>query len=81
MEPLCATKFTLFELVYRQEAMLSVCKFGHIQIGEQNDLLLSADMYHESMMDKVYKLTKKRMKALKEMRGTNLMLPRITTGR
>jgi hypothetical protein len=61
-----ATKVTPFELVYGQEAVLSVeVNLDAYRLAKQNDL--SAIMYHDVMIDNIDEVTDVRLKALKEI--------------
>jgi hypothetical protein len=61
-----ATKVTPFELVFGQEAVLTVeVNLDAYRLAKQNDL--SAVMYHDMMMDNIDEVTDKRLKALKEI--------------
>jgi hypothetical protein len=61
-----ATKVTLFELVYGQEAVLPVeVNLDAYRFAKQNDL--SAVVYHGLMMDNIDEVTDVRLKALKEI--------------
>jgi hypothetical protein len=61
-----ATKVIPFELVYGQEAVLTVeVNLDAYRLAKQNDL--SAIMYHGMMMDIIDEVTDKRLKALKEI--------------
>ena len=61
-----ATKVTPFELVYGQEAVLSVeMNLDAYRLAKQN--ALSAVDYHDLMMDNIDEVTNKQMKALKEI--------------
>ena len=59
-------KLLLFDLVYVQEAMLLiVVNLDAYRLARQNGL--SAEMYHDMMMNSVDKVTDKRIQALKEI--------------
>jgi hypothetical protein len=61
-----ATKVTHFELVYGQEAVLSVeVNLDAYRLAKQNDL--SAVVYHNLMMDNIDEVTDVRLKALKKI--------------
>jgi galactokinase/mevalonate kinase-like predicted kinase len=61
-----ATKVTPFELVYGQEAVLSVeVNLYAYRLVKQNDL--SAVMYYDLMMDNIDEVTDIRLKALNEI--------------
>jgi hypothetical protein len=58
-----ATKVTLFEIVYGQEAILPVeVNLGAYRLAKQNDL--SVDTYHALMMDNIDEVTDKHLEAL-----------------
>jgi hypothetical protein len=62
----CATKVSPFELVYGQEAVLSVeISLNDVRIAKQNDL--SVGDYYNLMMDNVDEVTDKRVVALGEI--------------
>ena len=70
-----ATKVTPFELVYGQEAVLSVeVNLGAYRLAKQNDL--SAVDYHDLMMDNIDEVTDRRLKALKEIEKDKLRVAR-----
>ena len=59
-----ATKVTPFELVYGQEAVLPVeVNLAALRFAKQNDL--SAEKYHNLMMDNIDEVADKRVRALK----------------
>ena len=61
-----ATKVTLFELVYGQEAVLPIeVNLDAYRLAKQNDF--SAVDYHDLMIDNIDEVTDKRLKALKEI--------------
>jgi hypothetical protein len=61
-----ATKFTPFELVYGQEAVLLVeVNLDAYRLAKQNNL--SIVMYHDLMIDNIDEVTDVRLKALKEI--------------
>ena len=61
-----ATKVTPFELVYGQEAVLSVeVNLGTYRFAKQNNL--SIDIYYALMMDNIDEVTDKRLEALVEI--------------
>ena len=61
-----ATKVTHFELVYDQEAVLSVeVNLDAYRLAKQNDL--SAVMYHDLMMDNIDEVVDVRLTALKDI--------------
>jgi hypothetical protein len=61
-----AIKFTPFELVYGQEAVLPIeLNLDACKLAKQNDL--SAIVYHDLMMDNIDEVTDVRLKALKEI--------------
>ena len=70
-----ATKVTLFELVYGQEAVLPVeVNLDAYRLAKQNDL--SVVDYHNLMMDNIDKVTDKRLKALKKIEKDKLRVAR-----
>jgi dihydroneopterin aldolase len=72
----CATKVTPFELVYGQEAVLSVeINLGAYRLAKQNDL--DAIVYHNLMMDTIDEITDKRMRALKEIEKDKAKVARV----
>jgi hypothetical protein len=61
-----ATRVTLFELLYGQEAVLLVeVNLVAYRLAKQNEL--SAINYHDSMMDNIDEVTDKRLQALKKI--------------
>jgi hypothetical protein len=61
-----ATKVTLFELVYGQEAMLPIeVNLDAYRLAKQNNI--SAVVYHNLMMDNIDEVTDVRLKALKKI--------------
>jgi hypothetical protein len=59
-------KVTPFELVYGQEAVLSInVNLDAYRLTKQNDL--SAVVYHDLMMDNIDEVTDVRLKALKKI--------------
>ena len=70
-----ATKVTPFELVYGQEAVLSIeVNLDAYRLAKQNDI--SAVDYHDLMMDNIDEVTDKRLKALKEIEKDKLRVAR-----
>jgi hypothetical protein len=70
------TKVTLFELVYRQEAILLVeINLYALQIARQNEL--SVVDYHNLMLDRLDKASDERMKALGEIERDKLRVDRV----
>ena len=70
-----ATKVTLFELVYGQEAVIPVVvNLDTYRLAKQNDL--SAVDYHDLMMDNIDEVTDKRLKALKEIEKDKIRVAR-----
>ena len=73
-----ATKVTPFELVYGQEAILTIeVNLDAYRLAKQNDL--SAVDYLDLMMDNIDEVTDKRLKALKEIEKDKLRWPELTT--
>jgi hypothetical protein len=65
-----ATKVIPFELVYVQEALLSIeVNLDAYRFAKQNDL--SAIMYHDLMIDNIDEVTDIRLKDLKELEKDN----------
>jgi hypothetical protein len=61
-----ATRVTLFELLYGQEAVLLVeVNLVAYRLAKQNEL--SAIDYHDSMVDNIDEVTDKRLQALKKI--------------
>jgi hypothetical protein len=61
-----ATRVTLFELLYGQEAVLLVeVNLVAYRLAKQNEL--SAINYHDSMVDNIDEVTDKRLQALKKI--------------
>ena len=70
-----ATKFTAFELVYGQQAVLPVeMNPDAYRLAKQNDLF-DVD-YHDLMMDNIDGSTDKQLKALKEIEKDKLRMAR-----
>ena len=70
-----ATKVILFELVYGQEAVLSVkVNLDAYRLAKQNDL--SAVDYYDLMMDNIDEVSDRRMQALKEIEKDKLRIAR-----
>ena len=66
-----ATKVTPFELVYGQEAVLPIeVNLAALRFAKQNDL--SAEDYHNLMMDNIDEVADKRIKALKDIEKEKL---------
>ena len=71
-----ATKVTPFELVYGQEAVLTVeVNLDVYRLTKQNDL--SAVDYYDLMMDNIDEVTDKRLRALKEIEKDKLRVARV----
>jgi hypothetical protein len=77
----CATKVSLFELVYGQEAMLPIeislndvrfASLNDVRFAKQNDLHVGD--YYNSMMDNIDKVTDKRVIALGEIEKDKIMV-------
>ena len=70
-----ATKVTLFELAYGQEAVLPVeVNLDACKLAKQNDIF-TID-YYNLMMNNIYEVTNNRMKALKEIEKDKLWVAR-----
>jgi hypothetical protein len=70
-----ATKVTPFELVYGQEAILSVeVNLDAFQIARQNEL--SAIDYHNLMLDRLDEVSNERINALGEIERNKLSVDR-----
>ena len=70
-----ATKVTPFELVYGQEAVLSVeVNLDAYRLAKQNDL--SVVNYHDLMMDNIDEVSDKRLQALREIKKDKLRVAR-----
>jgi len=70
-----ATKVTPFELVYGQEAVLPIeVNLDAYRLAKQNNL--SAVDYHNLMMDNIYEVTDKHLKAVKEIEKDKLRVAR-----
>ena len=70
-----ATKFTHFELVYGQEAVLPVeVNLDAYRLAKQNDL--SAVDYYDLTMDNIDEVSDKQMQALKEIEKEKLRVAR-----
>ena len=70
-----ATKVTPFELVYGQEAVLTVeVNLDVYRLTKQNDL--SAVDYYDLMMDNIDEVTDKRLRALKEIEKDKVWVAR-----
>jgi hypothetical protein len=68
-----ATKVSLFELVYGQEAVLLVeISLNVVRFARQNDL--TVDDYYNSMMDNNDEVTDKRVTILGEIEKDNIMV-------
>ena len=62
----CATKVTIFEFVYGQEAVLPVeVNLDAYRLAKQNDL--TAVDYYDLMMDNIDEVSDKRLQALKKI--------------
>jgi hypothetical protein len=73
--PHSVTKVTPFELVYGQEAILPVeVNLDALWIARQNEL--SAVDYHNSMLDRLDKVSNERLKALGEIERSKLRIAR-----
>ena len=69
------TKFTPFELVYVQEAVLPVeVNLDAYRLAKQNNL--STIDYYNSLMDNIDEVTDKRLKALNEIEKDKLRVAR-----
>jgi DNA-directed RNA polymerase beta subunit len=70
-----ATKVTPFELVYRQEVILPIeINLDALRIARQNELL--AIYYHNLILDRLDKVSNKRVKALGEIERDKLRVAR-----
>ena len=70
-----ATKVTAFELVYGQEAVLSVeVNLDAYRLAKQNDL--SVVDYHDLMIDNIDEVSDKQLQALREIEKDKLRVAR-----
>jgi hypothetical protein len=76
----CATKVSMFELVYGQETILPVeVSLYAIRFARQKNLTVSE--YHNSMMDNLDEVTDKRVIALVEIEKDKIMVSKAYTRR